>query len=110
MVACEEDRIPSVITTARLSLVPHELRHSADLFEYGSRETFTKYLDAAPFLTERDAVRFIESLQSDNRSGKRSYWVAEQPEGGRAIGTLGLIFPYVRHHRVAEIGYGFSPD
>ena len=98
------------LTTARLRLVAPSRRHIGDLFVYGSRADFTRFLDSKPFRTRRDAERFLHALQKDNRSGKRMYWVAELKNGKRAIGTLGLLFPFAPEHRVAEFGYGFTPD
>jgi len=94
----------------RLRLVAPSSRHIGDLFAYGSRADFTTFLDSKPFRTRRDAERFLRALQSDNRAGKRMYWVAELRDGKRAVGTLGLLFPFAPHHRVAEFGYGFAPD
>jgi len=101
---------PPELATARLRLVAPSRRHVGDLFAYGSRADFTTFLDSKPFRTRRDAERFLQALQSDNRSGKRMYWVAELKDGKRAVGTLGLLFPFAPHHRVAEFGYGFAPD
>ena len=101
---------PPELTTARLRLVAPARRHIGDLFAYGSRADFTAFLDSRPFRTKADAERFLHALQKDNRSGKRMYWVAELSDGGRAVGTLGLLFPFAPHHRVAEFGYGFAPD
>jgi len=103
-------RTPPVMMTARLRLVAPALRHAPGLFAYGSRCDFTAFLDSVPFCAENEAQQFLRSLQRDNRSGKRLYWVAEVVGDGRAIGTLGLLFPFARHHRVAEFGYGFSPE
>ena len=101
---------PPELTTARLRLVAPARRHIGDLFAYGSRADFTTFLDSKPFRTRRDAEQFLQALQNDNRSGKRMYWVAELKDGKRAVGTLGLLFPFAPHHRVAEFGYGFAPD
>lgn len=101
---------PPELATARLRLVAPSRRHIGDLFAYGSRADFTTFLDSKPFRTRRDAERFLQSLQKDNRSGKRMYWVAELKDGKRAVGTLGLLFPFAPYHRVAEFGYGFAPD
>lgn len=101
---------PPLLTTDRLRLVAPSRRHVGDLFAYGSRADFTAFLDSKPFRTRRDAERFLDSLQGNNRLRKRMYWVAELVDGGRAVGTLGLLFPFAPHHRVAEFGYGFSPD
>jgi ribosomal-protein-alanine N-acetyltransferase len=101
---------PPELATARLRLVAPSRRHIGDLFAYGSRADFTAFLDSKPFRTRRDAERFLRVLQSDNRSGKRMYWVAELKAGERAVGTLGLLFPFAPRHRVAEFGYGFAPN
>jgi RimJ/RimL family protein N-acetyltransferase len=101
---------PPELATARLRLVPPSRRHIGDLFAYGSRADFTTFLDSKPFRTRRDAERFLLALQKDNRAGKRMYWVAELKDDKRAVGTLGLLFPFAPHHRVAEFGYGFAPD
>ena len=110
MSARRPTKSPPELTTARLRLVAPSRRHIGDLFAYGSRADFTAFLDSRPFRTKRDAERFLHSLQADNRSGKRMYWVAELSDDGRAIGTLGLLFPFAPQHRVAEFGYGFTPD
>lgn len=101
---------PPELATARLRLVAPSRRHIGDLFAYGARADFTTFLDSKPFRTRRDAERFLHALQNDNRSGKRMYWVAELKDGKRAVGTLGLLFPFAPYHRVAEFGYGFAPD
>lgn len=98
------------LTTARLRLVAPSRRHVGDLFAYGSRADFTTFLDSKPFRARQDAERFLNALQRDNRSGRRMYWVAEMKDGKRAVGTLGLLFPFAPQHRVAEFGYGFAPD
>jgi [ribosomal protein S5]-alanine N-acetyltransferase len=103
-------RIPPTLKTARLRLVAPALRHASGLFAYGSRPDFTTFLDSVPFRVKKDAQQFLRALRTDNRLGKRVYWVAELAEDGRAIGTLGLLFPFASHHRVAEFGYGFSPE
>src|SRR5215218_706884 len=110
MSARRSAKSPPQLTTARLRLVAPARRHVGDLFAYGSRSDFTEFLDSKPFRTKRDAERFVDSLRADNRSGKRTYWVAELIDGDRAVGTLGLLFPFAPNHRVAEFGYGFAPD
>jgi ribosomal-protein-alanine N-acetyltransferase len=101
---------PVSLSTQRLRLVAPDVRQARDLYAYGSLPEFTAFLDATPFKSEADAVSFIESLREDNRQDIRMYWVAERIDDGRAIGTLGLIFHYAPRHRVAEFGYGFSPE
>ena len=110
MSARRSAKSPPELATARLRLVAPGRRHIDGLFAYGSRADFTAFLDSKPFRTKRDAERFLHSLQTDNRSGKRMYWVAELIDGDRAVGTLGYLFPFAPHHRIAEFGYGFSPD
>lgn len=102
--------LPPTLRTPRLNLVSPEYRHAHGLFAYGSREDFTTFLDSRPFEAEAEAEQFITTLQNDNRTGKRMYWVAERATDGCAIGTLGLIFPYSPRHRVADFGYGFAPE
>lgn len=101
---------PPELATARLRLVAPSRRHIGDLFAYGSRADFTTFLDSKPFRARRDAERFLHALQKGNRSGKRMYWVVELKDGKRAVGTVGLLFPFAPRHRVAEFGYGFAPD
>jgi [ribosomal protein S5]-alanine N-acetyltransferase len=101
---------PPLLTTESLRLVAPDRLHVPGLFAYGSRPDFTAHLDATPFRAESDAVRFIDWLCTENRQGKRLYWVAERRTDGRAVGTLGLIFHHALRHRVAEFGFGFSPD
>jgi ribosomal-protein-alanine N-acetyltransferase len=107
--AAGTQKVP-VLITRQMRLVAPTKRHAPDLFVYGARPEFTRFLDAEPFKKKVEAEYFVRSLQSDNRSGRRLYWVAELVSDGRAVGTLGLIFSSARHHRVAEFGYGFAPD
>ncbi len=104
------DAAHPVLTTERFNLVAPMPRHAAGLFDYGSDPRFTAFLDSAPFATEADAGRFLESLRDENSSGKRLYWVAECRSDGVAVGTLGLLFPFSSRHRTAEFGYGFAPS
>jgi ribosomal-protein-alanine N-acetyltransferase len=101
---------PQTLTTDRLQLVAPNRRHAAGLFAYGSRQEFTVFLDSAPFRSKRSAEHFLQALEVDNRSGKRLYWVAELGRDKCAVGTLGFLFPFSPRHRVAEFGYGFSPE
>lgn len=102
--------VSPTLTTNRLRLVAPARRHAKDLYAYGTSRKFTAFLDSAPFRSEADADRFLQGLRTDNRIGKRMYWVAEDIAGNRAVGTLGLLFPFSPRHRVAEFGYGFAPD
>jgi [ribosomal protein S5]-alanine N-acetyltransferase len=103
-------RKPPTLKTRRLRLTAPEQRHADGLFDYGSREAFTAFIDSAPFRTRKEAERFARCLQADNKSGRRLYWVAELRNGERAVGTLGFIFAFSPRHRVAEFGYGFAPE
>lgn len=105
-----KQRLLPDLVTPRLRLVAPAKRHIGGLFAYGSRSDFTTFLDSKPFRTKRQAEDFLRSLQSDNRKGRRMYWVAETRDERQAVGTLGLLFPFAAHHRVAEFGYGFSPE
>lgn len=97
----------SVIRTDRLVLVPPKHDHAYDLHEYGRDPRFAEALKGRVQSSPDDAVRFIDSLISDNATGERAYWVALLE--GKAVGTLGFILGGLRRYREGEFGYGFSP-
>lgn len=98
------------LETDRLRLLPPDPVFVPDVFAYGRDAEFCRFIDASPMTTEQDACNFLASLTKDNASGHRMYWVATRKSDGRAVGTLGLIFPFAARHRTAEFGYGFAPE
>lgn len=84
--------------------------HAADIYRYARNERFCAYIDAAPARSAADATAFLKGLANDNAAGARLYWVAVRRNDDRAVGTIGFVFTHARRHRVAELGYGFSPE
>jgi len=99
---------PETLDLNRLRLVPPQSCFAADVHDYGSDPEFCRYIDAEPLQSQEGALAFLEMLSSDNAAGRRMYWVAVEKAQNRAIGTLGLLFPHARRHRVADFGFGFS--
>ena len=101
---------PPRLVTERLILVHPNSKYAADLYEYGSRQDFVSSIGIPPQKSIDAAVEFIKFLSKENETHKRMYWVLVDKKSGVAIGTLGFIFTYAIHHRVAEFGYGINPD
>jgi [ribosomal protein S5]-alanine N-acetyltransferase len=99
---------PEPLESKQLRLVPPHASFADDVYAYGSDPEFCRYIDAAPMQSHEDARAFLDALAEDNAAERRMYWVAVDRAQGRAIGTLGLLFPFARRHGVAEFGYGFA--
>ena len=93
---------PPRLVTERLILVHPNSKYAADLYEYGSRQDFVSSIGIPPQKSIDAAVEFIKFLSKENETHKRMYWVLVDKKSGVAIGTLGFIFTYAIHHRVAE--------
>jgi len=57
-----------------------------------------------------EARRFIEALEADVAAGRRCYWAITHPDDGRVVGTLGFNFLFPPEQKMADFGYGLSPE
>ena len=100
----------SVIETEGLVLTPPNFDVVEDVFRYSSDEKFCNYIDADPPQYISESRAFISQLISDNRSGKRCYWIIQMKDSGEAIGTIGFLYSFSTRHQVVEFGYGLATN
>lgn len=92
----------------QIELVRPERRFAPGVLAYSQDPAFYRYLESAPMQSLHEAECFVEGLRRQNDSGERDYFLIVDSRSGEAIGTIGFIFYYARHHRVADLGYGLS--
>ena len=102
-------RLP-VLKGQRIALFPPDVRFAEDVYEYSKDPEFCRYIAAPPPASPTDSAAFLESLEGDNRAGRRNYWVIRLEDTGRAIGTIGLIFREDDEIAPLQMGYGIGRD
>ncbi|MDY2609497.1 MAG: hypothetical protein SOV91_04525, partial [Eubacteriales bacterium] len=70
------NKIPT-LTTSRLTLRALQVRDSADMYEYASLDTVTKYLLCESHRSEKQTLQYLEYLQKLYSSGKLYDWEIE---------------------------------
>jgi ribosomal-protein-alanine N-acetyltransferase len=100
----------TVLKTKRLRLEPPNDEYASDIHQYSNEPQFCRYIDSEPTESVEDAAVYLNGLRTDNAASRRRYWVVVENHTQKAVGTLGLIFPFAARHKVAEFGYGFSPS
>ncbi|QDP39901.1 GNAT family N-acetyltransferase [Radiobacillus deserti] len=95
--------------TNRLKLVQITHNHVDDYFAIMSQPIVTKYYGMDTLNEREQAVKIVESFQTnyDNKHGIR--WGLIEKETSQFIGTIGLNNLSIRSKR-AEIGYELHPD
>lgn len=56
----------------------------------------------------QEAEAFLDDLSRQYENGGRDYFLIVDDEKDDAIGTIGFIYPYAKHHRIADLGYGIA--
>ncbi len=97
-------REPPVIHTERLTLRKILKSDAADVFEFSSDPTVTKYLLWKPHINFKYTQRYLAFMQSRYRAGEFYDWGVVDSCTGKLIGTCGFTeFDYSNNS--AEVGY-----
>lgn len=93
-----------VVETDRLKLRKLTREDSKDVFEYAQIKSTTEFLSWYPHRTEKDSLKFIDSVVENYNKGYVAPWGIELKEENKIIGTVG--FNSINHiNNCAEIGF-----
>jgi [ribosomal protein S5]-alanine N-acetyltransferase len=97
------------LETERLVLRAPRAEDAPDIFRIMSDERVVRYFGTPPMRSPEQALRRVESFQSDFAAHLGVRWAITMRDEGRLIGTLGF-WRLVKEHLRAEIGYELAPE
>ena len=101
------NKIPT-LTTSRLTLRALQVRDSADMYEYASLDTVTKYLLWESHRSEKQTRQYLEYVQKLYRAGELYDWAIVFNGCDKMIGTCGFA-SLDTENRSGEAGYVLHP-
>jgi Acetyltransferases, including N-acetylases of ribosomal proteins len=99
---------PPELQTKRLLLRKLAVSDFADMFEYSRLEEVTRYLVWEPHPDEHYTARYLDTVQTQYRSGDFYDWGVVWRETGKLIGTCGFTSVDLANNR-GEVGYVINP-
>ncbi len=99
---------PPELQTRRLLLRKLAVSDFADMYEYSRLEEVTRYLVWNPHPDEEYTERYLESVQTQYKTGEFFDWGVVWRDNGKLIGTCGFTSFDTAHNR-GEAGYVINP-
>lgn len=96
------------LSTDRLKLRQLKIEDDNEICFLRSDETVNKYIDRPKTLTNEDARRFIDKINSGINNSEWLYWAITLRESDKLIGTI-CIWNFSDDKMIAELGFELIP-